>query len=374
MSHFQRLLKLAVVAGPMMLGACGGGTSSDVEMPASSELALSTGEDASSSGATTTTTTAGNAADAPNLFKLSHDGLSAFNGDIAAFLDRIKDAVDGAPGWSGTGKLVLVKTDSDAVFRLTFERAKLSDIQYDDTDDVPGDESVTDAQTPLATTLIAARFTIEIKKPTEDDSAYRLAARGHRLHLAGDSVGAGVLVLYRARVLDVLPSLFTGNEQIAIRFDHRFKVRREAVRYHATDANGNSVPAAWVYRRLDGANLNAGSLRFAAIADLPNLPVSGNLPEQVTLIEQWAKTDAGLVARAHAELSGGDLGSDTLDVTECMDGIDQIGYRNVKLSDGTTYSDGSHGDPSACHPFDQDITPPKANDDTMPAAATPAQS
>lgn len=357
------LIRIAL-ALPLALSACAGqGGSTPSQTPLASELSMKTGEDTPAvSGAALGNLDGGG--DQKSLFRLAHDGLQEFNNDMRALLDRVHDIAENEkPVISDDNRRVWVVTDGDAVLRLVIEKAKLGEINYPPEDEMPGPDAVRGGLPPLPPDTEAFRFALEVKKASEDDGAFRLAAKGHVVRIEKEPLGVGGLVVYRGRILEVMPNLVARREQVAVLFDHRGDVRREAVALHVQDSLGHDERAAWVYRQLSD---RAGALKLVHFGDLPQTPVSGNQPELVVLVEEWLRTDQGFVARAHARISAGDLGPDAINVIECEDAIDHIGFRAVILPDGSLFQPGSGGDPKACGPFDVDHQPPPPDGEQVP--------
>ena len=362
-------VRLVLGTAPFLfLAGCGGqeGTAEEI-VPLASELSLEAGEDESPA---SSTSAALMPKGPPSLFRLAREGIQRFNGDVHAVFDRIHDiAMNQEPTISEPGRRVWLRKDGDSMLRLVIERKKLGEIGYAPEDEMPGDDAVGDGQAPQDKNLVAWRFAREMKKVSEEDGAFRLCAHGHVVRVQGEPLGTGAVVVHRARIAEVKPELVGSREQLAVRFDHRGKARRTVIRHRAQDTDGNSVRSAWIYRQFDG---KAGVLKMVRFGDLPYTPVSGGKNELVTLLSQWLRTPKGLVARAHAEITHGDLGPDKVQIIECLDGIDHLGFRLVLLNDGTIHKLASMGDPAACHPFNRDILPPAPEGEKLPPDAAPA--
>ncbi|HEX2570548.1 MAG TPA: hypothetical protein VH877_13415 [Polyangia bacterium] len=368
----RKLRHIALAFAPVLaLAACDGGASQNTvqDLPVSSALAIEDTEDNPTlAGATQSALTVNDV----SLLALAHNGLQEFNSDVRNLLDRIhRLASQVRPVTETEGRRVWEFTDGNTVGRLVIERARLGDVTYPTEDGVPAEESVRDDLPALDPNLTAFRFSLMLRTVTETDTAFRLAARGHLVRLTNEPYGSGVVVIYRDRVAEVDGALVTGRQRIAARYDHRNQIRRLAVRTGAVNSNGEVTRAAWIYRQF--AN-RGGALKFVRWGDLPNTPVSGGQNELVSLIEHWVRTPTGLVARAAARITGGDLANltpseEAINIVECVNRGTQSAFRYVAgQPSGTVYQNA--GERSACLPFPalDGPVPPLPDAETIPAS------
>lgn len=350
----RKLRHIALAFAPVLaLAACDpSATQNTVEdLPISSALAIETTEDSPTlAGATQSALTV----DDISLLRLAHTGLQEFNSDVRNVLDRIhRLASQVRPVVDGDGRRVWEFQDGNTIVRLVIQGARLGDITYPAEDGVPTEESVRDDLPALDRNLTGFRFTLMVRSVNEGESAFRLGARGHLVRIENEPFGSGVVVIDRARIAEVDGSLVTGRQRLAARYDHRRQVRRLAVRTGAVNSNGEVTRAAWVYRQL--AN-RSGALKFVRWGDLPNIRgVSGGQNELVNLVEHWVRTPNGLVARAAARITGGDLANlepaeEAINIIECVNRGTQSAFRYVVgRPSGTEYQ--NEGERSACLPF-----------------------
>jgi hypothetical protein len=369
----RKLRHIALAFAPVLaLAACDPGAAQNTveDLPVSSALAIETTEDnATLAGATQAALTVNDI----SLLRLAHTGLQEFNSDVRNLLDRIhRLASQVRPVSTTEGRRVWEFQDGNTVVRLVIERARLGEITYPAEDGVPTEESVRDDLPTLDPSLTAFRFTLMLRTVNEGESAFRLAARGHLVRLENEPFGSGVVVIDRARVAEVDGALVAGRQRLAARYDHRNQVRRLAVRTGAVNSNGDVTRAAWVYRQF--AN-RGGALKFVRWGDLPNIQgVSGGQNELVNLVEHWVRTPNGLVARAAARITGGDLANlepaeEAINVIECVNRGTQSAFRYVVgRPSGTIYQ--NEGERSACLPFPalEGPEPPLPDAETLPAS------
>lgn len=368
----RKLRHIALAFAPVLaLAACDPGANQNVveDLPVSSALAIETTEDNTTAltGATQSALTVNDI----SLLRLAHTGLQEFNADVRNVLDRIhRLASQVRPVSTAEGRRVWEFQDGNTVVRLVIENARLGDITYPAEDGVPTEEAVRDDLPTLDRSLTAFRFSLMVRTVTEGESAFRLGARGHLVRLANEPFGSGVVVIDRARIAEVDGTLVTGRQRLAARYDHRNQVRRLAVRTGAVNSNGEVTRAAWVYRQF--AN-RGGALKFVRWGDLPNTPVSGGQNELVNLVEHWVRTPNGLVARAAARITGGDLLSlepseEAIRIVECVNRGTQSAFRYVAGTSGTVYQ--QDGERTACLPFPalEGPEPPAPDAETVPAS------
>jgi hypothetical protein len=349
----RKLRHIVLAFAPVLaLAACDPGANQNVveDLPVSSALAIETTEDAAPAGATQSALTVNDI----SLLRLAHTGLQEFNSDVRNLLDRIhRLASQVRPVVDREGRRVWEFQDGNTVARLVIESTRLGEITYPVEDGMPSEDSVRDDLPTLDRNLVAFRFTLMLRTVNEGESAFRLAARGHLVRLANEPFGSGALVIDRARVAEVDGSLVAGRQRLAARYDHRGQVRRLAVRTFAVNTNSEATRAAWVYRQF--AN-RGGALKFVRWGDLPNIRgVSGGQNELVNLVEHWVRTPNGLVARAAARITGGDLANlqppeEAINIIECVNRGTQSAFRYVAgRPSGTVYQD--EGERTACLPF-----------------------
>jgi hypothetical protein len=100
--------------------------------------------------------------------------------------------------------------------------------------------------------------------------------------------------------------------------------------------DGSIIPVTADYaysENLDGS----GDFSFAITGDVNN---QGATDEQAMIRSRWQADGAG---RGDAQISGGDLGADTIDATECWD----TQFRRVHYADSVDFVE-AEGDPADC--------------------------
>jgi hypothetical protein len=355
----RKLRHIALAFAPVLaLAACDPGAAQNQDtvedLPVSSALAIETTED--DAPALANANQSALTVNDLSLLRLAHTGLQEFNSDVRNLIDRIhRLASQNRPVVQEEGRRVWEFQDGNTVVRLVIERARLGEITYSAEDGVPGEESVRDDLPTLDRNLFAFRFTLQLRTVTENDSAYRVAARGHLVRIENTRFGSGVVVIDRARVAEVDGTLVTGRQRIAARYDHRGDVRRLAVRTGAVNSNNEVVRSAWVYRQFAD---RSGALKFVRWGDLFSAEgATESRNELVTLVEHWLRTANGLVARAAARVTGGDLPSfsppeEAINIVECVNrsATTSTSFRHVVGRPSNTIYQSS-GDRTSCAPF-----------------------